>query len=352
MEIESRLENIDKKIESYNDKIDNISSLITTLIHTFQQNQLPNVKTEILNSIEEKFKDSANFPDVEEMKKLFGQIQQDFSENQSGLKIKFAELENIITKVNTAIENFSDKTPESVDENIKEQLENIEKNLKSFSTKLSSFKNLPEQLASTITESGIPSEKFEKLENIETLINSQNKSQKSIEKQIKLLEEDLKNIINSTANIPVQSNDNINMDEIQERFNDLNLAITSVLSAIKIIDKKYTELKSFQDVIDNLTTNVVSPILLASGDIKSFVENTSNNFAEINNFVKEYDKGAFTELQNKVDKISETVNIDVNRLFDLVDEFKTNTDLSNHTISDNMVRLKICSPNTMRTSKN
>ena len=54
----------------------------------------------------------------------------------------------------------------------KEQLENIEKNLKSFSTKLSSFKNLPEQLASTITESGIPSEKFEKLENIDSSLHT------------------------------------------------------------------------------------------------------------------------------------------------------------------------------------
>ena len=43
MEIETQLENIDRKIEGYNEKIDNISSLITTLIHTFQQNQLPNI---------------------------------------------------------------------------------------------------------------------------------------------------------------------------------------------------------------------------------------------------------------------------------------------------------------------
>ncbi len=337
MEIETRLDNIDKKIEGYNEKIDNISSLITTLIHTFQQNQLPNVKTEIINSIEEKFKDSANFPDVEEMKQLFNQIQEDFSEKQSGLKIKFAELENVIAKINTTIENFSGGTTASIDESFKEQLETIEKNLKTLSTKVSSIKNLPSQVAAAIPETGIYSEK---IEGLEALANTQYKAQKNIEKQLKSLDENIKTIINLPVNSADKSNDNIDMEQIQERFNDLNLAITSVLSAIKIIDKKYTELKSFQEVIDNLTTNVVSPILLASGDIKSFVENTSNNFAEINNFVKEYDKGAFNELQNKVEKIADTVNIDVNRLFNLVDEFKTTTDLSNHTISDNMEKIE------------
>ena len=79
-------------------------------------------------------------------------------------------------------------------------------------------------------------------------------------------------------------------------------------NTIKIIDKKYVELRNFQDVIDKLTTDVVSPIMLASGEIKSFVEQTFSNFSEINNFVKEYDHGAFLALQEKIDDVNKNID--------------------------------------------
>ena len=70
MEIEEKLESIESKIETYNSQIENLSSLITTLIHSFQQNQLPSIKTEILSKIEEKFQDTNAFPDTDEMKEI------------------------------------------------------------------------------------------------------------------------------------------------------------------------------------------------------------------------------------------------------------------------------------------
>ena len=36
MELEARLQSIDSKIEKYNEKIDSLSALITSLIHAFQ----------------------------------------------------------------------------------------------------------------------------------------------------------------------------------------------------------------------------------------------------------------------------------------------------------------------------
>ncbi len=357
MEIEAQLESIDKKIESYNTKIDNISSLITTLIHSFQQNQLPNFKTEIVNTIEEKFQDTSIFPNIEEIKKLFNEIKKDLSENQNNLKIKIIELEKIIEKINKAISNLSENKETFADEGLKKQLQDIEESLEGLANELAIFKNSQTNVQIPVIEK---ESSIEKIEDIKTLISSQNSTnisfQQNIENYIKSIEEKIKEITKT----PFQNKEqNITgMNEIKERFDDLNLAITSVLSAIKIIDKKYTELKNFQEVIDKLTTDVVSPILLASSDIKSFIEATSQNFSEINNFVKEYDKGAFIELQNKIqnmhgeisnlsetinnnlDKIVDTVNIDVNRLFDLVDEFKTNSDLSNHTISDNMEKIE------------
>ena len=371
MEIEAKLENIDRKIDSYNEKIDNISSLITTLIHTFQQNQLPNIKSDILNSIEEKFQDSASFPDVDEMKTLFAEIREDINENQSGLKIKITELEKVISKVNDAIDNLAEKSENSTNSDVKEQLANIDTELKSLCTELASLKNIQAQA------SDIPSTEnyeIENLDKITTLINAQSLSisalQKNIETSIQGLEAKLQNFsTQKSVELPsTGEQSNLSSAEIIERFNDLNLAITSVLSAIKIIDKKYIELKNFQELIEKLTSDVVSPIMTASADIKAFLEQTSNNFTKINEFVKEYDYGAFVALQDKIDnvstaidnvnsnisnvstaidnvnsnidKITDTVNIDVNRLFDLVDEFKTNSDLSNHTISDNMEKIE------------
>ena len=239
MEIEAKLENIDRKIDSYNEKIDNISSLITTLIHTFQQNQLPNIKSDILNSIEEKFQDSASFPDVDEMKTLFAEIREDINENQSGLKIKITELEKVISKVNDAIDNLAEKSENSTNSDVKEQLANIDTELKSLCTELASLKNIQAQA------SDIPSTENYEIENLDkltTLINAQSLSisalQKNIETSIQGLEAKLQNFSTqkSVELPPTGEQSNLSSAEIIERFNDLNLAITSVLSAIKIID--------------------------------------------------------------------------------------------------------------------
>lgn len=354
MEIEAKLENIDKKIEGYNEKIDNISSLITTLIHTFQQNQLPNIKSDILNSIEEKFKDASAFPDVDEMKTLFNKIREEINENQSGLKIKIIELENVISKVNDAIDNLSQKTDVDANDEIKSQLLTIEANLKELSSELSNLKTAQVQIPSI---EKVEQPNTENIDKIVALISSQNTAiealQNDIEKNLQNLESKIQNSFATTADVP-SSQASIDTEQISEKINDLNLAITSVLSAIKIIDKKYVELKNFQELVEKLTNDVVSPILQTNDEIREFLAQTTDNFAVINEFVREYDKGAIALLEGKldeiasniqdvnsnIDKITDTVNIDVNRLFDLVDEFKTNSDLSNHTISDNMEKIE------------
>ena len=401
MEIEAKLENIDKKIENYNDKIDSLSSLITTMIHSFQQNKSAEINPDILNSIEEKLKDTASFPDINGLKDIFEQIQQDFSENQSGLKIKIAELENAILQINHAIDKVSVSNG-SMDETLKIQLTNVEEYIAKLTKEIASLKKA--QAETKPIENSLSAEKLGEITNLLHNQNSVNAIfQKNIETDIQALENKIKEISSKTssdsgATSPIYIN---TVREIKEKFEDLNLAITSVLSAIKIIDKKYTELRNFQDVIDKLTTDVVSPILHASNDIRTFISEMSENFNSINKFVAEYDQNAFENLQNRVsnmhtdvnklytlvnnyqndalngidginenvekisqvvnedvnklydlvdnfksttenniEKLSDTLNIDVNKLFNLVDEFKTNSDLSNHTISDNMEKIE------------
>ena len=401
MEIEAKLESIDKKIQNYNDKIDSLSSLITTMIHSFQQTKTNEISPEILTSIEEKLKDTTSFPDVNSLKDIFEQIQQDFSENQSGLKIKIAELENAILQINHAIDQVSINNG-SMDETLKIQLTNVEEYIAKLAKEIASLKKAQAEIKPI--DNSLSAEKLGEITNLLHNQNSVNAIfQKNIETDIRTLETKIKEISNkatseSGGTSPIYIN---TVREIKEKFEDLNLAITSVLSAIKIIDKKYIELRNFQDVIDKLTTDVVSPILNASNDIRTFISEMSENFNSINNFVAEYDKDAFENLQNRVsnmhtdvnklynlvtsyqndalsgidginenvekisqvvnedvnklydlvddfknttenniEKLSDTLNIDVNKLFDLVDEFKTNSDLSNHTISDNMEKIE------------
>ncbi len=338
MEIEAKLESIDSKIEDYSLKIDNLSSLITTLIHSFQQNQLPTIKAEILSKIEEKFQDSSAFPDVDEMKKVFEEIKDDFNENQNGLKLKLVELDAAIERFSSAISNISQNSTTLLDTNIQNQLNKIENILNSLSEEIASYKNSKENIA--VEQVEFPTEKIDAITAMLTAQNSANTDfLANIENHFKALEANLTylkpNESSGTDNV-VSSQNAADIKDIKDKFDDLSLAITSVLSAIKIIDKKYTELKSFQDVIDKLTTDVVSPILLASNDIKSFVEKTSDNFEKLNAFVQEYDQGAFKELQAKISD----VNIDVTKLLDLVNDFKTNSDLSNQAISDNMAKFE------------
>jgi len=346
MEIEEKLESIDSKIDSYNTQIENLSSLITTLIHSFQQNQLPSMKAEILEKIEEKFQDTTSFPDVDEMKKVLKQIRTDFTKNQNGLSAKVIELDTVIAKLSSTVENVSVSNESSIDSSTQTQLNNIESILNSLTNEISDFKDTVMQ--NNVSDGTFPTEK---IDTINSLLAAQNVANNdflhTIENYFKTLEENIENLkenqniqpaSSTSTEIPVNTNISISSDivDIKNRFNDLNLAITSVLSAIKIIDKKYTELKSFQDVIDKLTTDVVSPILVASNDVKAFVDKSSKNFEKLNQFVEEYDKGTLLAIQSQISD----VNIDVNKILGLVEEFKTNSDLSNHTISDNMAKLE------------
>lgn len=337
MEIEEKLESIESKIETYNSQIENLSSLITTLIHSFQQNQLPSIKTEILNKIEEKFQDTNAFPDTDEMKEIITQLRADFTENQSCLTTQVSKMDKAVTKLTTAVKNISVNVEPADNSEIKSQLDNIESILTSLSEEISSFGN------NTTAPTVIP-DNGEKIDTISSLITAQNIANTEFLNKIENYFENLGNSISnlnlqapsSSASAPFPVVASADMGEIKDRFDELNLSITSVLSAIKIVDKKYTELKSFQDVIDKLSTDVVSPILLASNDIKAFVNKSSKNFERLNQFVEEYDKGAFDELNDKISN----VNIDVNKILTLVEEFKTNSDLSNRAISDNMVKLE------------
>jgi len=341
MEIEEKLESIESKIETYNSQIENLSSLITTLIHSFQQNQLPSIKSEILSKIEEKFQDAAAFPDTDEMKEIINQLRSDFTENQSGLTSQVSKMDKAVTKLTTAVKNISVNTEVADNSEIKSQLDNIEAVLKSLSEEISSFGN------NTTVQNIVSENSDEKIDTINSLITAQNIANTEFLAKVEGYFSDLVTNISSLntqaatssksdASTPLPVVASADIGEIKDRFDELNLTITSVLSAIKIVDKKYTELKSFQDVIDKLSTDVVSPILLASNDIKAFVNKSSKNFERLNQFVEEYDKGAFDELNAKISN----VNVDVNRILTLFEEFKTTTDLSNRAISDNMMKFE------------
>ena len=242
MEIEAKLESIDSKIEDYSSKIDNLSSLITTLIHSFQQNQLPTIKAEILSKIEEKFQDSSVFPDVDEMKKVFAEIKDDFTENQNGLKLKLVELDAAIERFSSAISNISQNSTTLLDTNIQNQLNNIEDILNSLSNEIASFRNNKSE-ADVIAPVEFPTEKIDA---ITSMINAQNSANteffSGIETHFKALETNLaslKTLEQPASDNVVMAQSAADISEIKDKFDDLSLAITSVLSAIKIIDKKY-----------------------------------------------------------------------------------------------------------------
>ncbi len=331
MDIEAQLESIDKKIETYDEKVDNLSSLITTLIHTFQQNKSPDIRSELIDVIEEKLKNTDTFPDVEGMRELFSKLQENYTETQNELKLKIVNLEKSLKKVSASVQDISASEGNSVTSELKSQLTNIELNIAGLSDDIEGLKSFSGDGVAPNFAAG------EKMDEIRKILKSQDKVlsgfKKSFEEQISSLEEKLNGYLPAEGSSELGSGVLLS---IKSNFDDLNISITSLLSAIKIVDKKYTELQNFQDVVDKMTSDVVSPILLAGSDVKSFVTKATEQFDVMSNFVQEYDKGEFVALSNKI----ENVTLDVGKLLARVGEFKTNSDPTNPTLSDNIEKIE------------
>ncbi|MDD3593257.1 MAG: hypothetical protein PHX18_01365 [Candidatus Gastranaerophilales bacterium] len=276
MEFQSQLENIDKKITEYNEKVEELSSVVRALAHSFGQNQLSSIKSDILFQIENKLDSMNPNTDINEIKDAFASLNVEFEAKKQALDEKISELEIVIAKMTSSMETAAPQLALPPNAEVEEKLTQIKTGIYTLMNEISEFKNQSPAIQ-TMT---LPDGTQEHIESLQGVINSQiianEQFYKNIEKQFEKINDTVKSI-NAEVEVKADLSQNPELIKLEENLNEFAMAVNAVLTSLKIIDIKCKELEDFQTScanleqtiqtsIDNLSQNLIEPIKSANDE--------------------------------------------------------------------------------------